>query len=1028
MKQNVLFLILTISILWYPAAAQTWTGNTNTDWGTNTNWNPMTVPAPSGVVTIPNTPTKPVILNGTIAVVKSVKVENGGQLTINAGGSLSIDGSSGLGLHNQGTVNNNGNLTIGAAIGTGGINLQNEGTFNNNGGEIKLDRSPSMGIYNVGGTFNNAAKITIGATASTGDNGLYNLGTFTNNTGGEINIDRVPLYSLNNQSAFFNYAKINIGGTVSGGLFGIFANANFTNGSGGDLRIDRVPYIGIFSSGGNFTNSAKISIGGVGTGGSFGIRNQTTFLNDANGEINIDRTADTGLSQFLGSFTNLGKITIGAVASVTGYGLNSQATFNNTGGEIKIDQTTDGGLWNFNGTFTNTGKISIGANASVGNNGLFNYIGAVFHNNPGGEINIDRSNVNGLQNFGGTFNNKAKIVIGAASISGLGLYNTFSGTFNNQACASLTTFGPFTNFATFNNFGLFTVNTPGAHSNLGFTNNGILSYPQGNPIPLVTNNDFIVVPISGGAVIPNALQKGAVLSFTIGATWYLDPALTLPAGAYNQAANTFTPAASLPQCAANTVYFSATDNANGNCTLVTSIRVTYDAVPPSISCPLNILRNTDLNQCSATVNYATPTASDNCTLASVLPLAPSLPSGSVFQKGATNVTWQATDATGQTARCTFTITVTDGQAPAISCPLNITKSTDPGQCAATVTYANPTATDNCTPAPTLMWVSGGTMPVPSGNNSTSTFLKGATIVTWKATDAAGLTKTCTFRVTVNDNELPTISCPGSQSVNTTSNACSSAVVSYALPTASDNCGPTPTVARVSGPASGSTFPKGITNVVWRATDASANIKTCSFSVTVTDNTPPAITCPPSMAITAAPGQCSAGATYANPTATDNCAIASVILTNGLASGSIFPQGATVNTWRAMDESGVTSTCTFTVTVSCGTGNEQAAERSEKLTVKSEKLAARTTDDGALIAMHLTPNPASTEVQVRIENLGETGGDLTVLDAQGRWILRQKVAAGQNQVALMSDRWSAGVYMVVLQADGKRTVQRLVVQH
>ena len=177
-----------------------------------------------------------------------------------------------------------------------------------------------------------------------------------------------------------------------------------------------------------------------------------------------------------------------------------------------------------------------------------------------------------------------------------------------------------------------------------------------------------------------------------------------------------------------------------------------------------------------------------------------------------------------------------------------------------------------------------------------------------------------------------------------------------------------------------------------------------------------------MAITAAPGQCSAAATYASPTATDNCAIASVILINGLASGSIFPQGATVNTWRAMDESGVTSTCTFTVTVSCGTGNEQAAER-------SEKSAAQTTDDGALIAMHLTPNPASAEVQIRIENLGETGGDLTVLDAQGRWILRQKVAAGQNQVVLnLSDRWSAGVYMVVLQAEGKRTVQRLVVQH
>jgi hypothetical protein len=206
-------------------------------------------------------------------------------------------------------------------------------------------------------------------------------------------------------------------------------------------------------------------------------------------------------------------------------------------------------------------------------------------------------------------------------------------------------------------------------------------------------------------------------------------------------------------------------------------------------------------------------------------------------------------------------------------------------------------------------------------------------------------------------------------------------------------------------------------------DGTGNTKTCSFTVTVTDNTPPGITCPGNIAVTAAPGECSTVATYATPTATDNCAVASVVLTSGLSSYSIFPQGVTTNTWRAMDDSGLTSTCAFTVTVSCGTGSEG----SEKLIVKSEKWAVQTTDDGAL-TMSLAPNPASASVQVRIENLGETGGDLSVLDAQGRWVLRQKVAAGQNQVLLMSDHWNAGVYMVALQADGKRTVQRLVVQH
>ena len=43
----------------------------------------------------------------------------------------------------------------------------------------------------------------------------------------------------------------------------------------------------------------------------------------------------------------------------------------------------------------------------------------------------------------------------------------------------------------------------------------------------------------------------------------------------------------------------------------------------------------------------------------------------------------------------FSVTVLDAQMPSISCPANIVRSNDAGQCYATVTYATPTATDNC---------------------------------------------------------------------------------------------------------------------------------------------------------------------------------------------------------------------------------------------------------------------------------------------------------------------------------------------
>ena len=445
--------------------------------------------------------------------------------------------------------------------------------------------------------------------------------------------------------------------------------------------------------------------------------------------------------------------------------------------------------------------------------------------------------------------------------------------------------------------------------------------------------------------------------------------------------------------------------------------------PPTISitCPGNFIGG----QCGATsVTYPTPTASGNCDAPSLLS---GIASGGTFPVGETTVVWKATNNSGQNNTCSFKVTVSgnDTQAPSISCPVNQTRSTNPGQCQANVTYPIPTATDNCA-------LAAGSPSLQSGIASGGVFPKGINTVVWRATDQAGLTKTCTFRVTVNDNEPPAITCPGSQSVNVAAGACASAAVTYTTPSATDNCAsPAPVVTRVSGPVSGSNFPKGVSNVTWRAVDAAGNAKTCSFSVTVTDNMLPGIACPGNVAVTAAPGQCNAVVTYANPTATDNCAVASVLLLDGLASGSVFPQGVTTNTWRAMDDSGLTATCTFTVTVSCGTGSEGSEKgkvKSEKLAVKSEKLAARTTDDGPQMAMNLSPNPAVTAVQIWVEHLGEKGGDLTVLDAQGRTLWQQSVAAQQPTVTLdvSGGEFAAGVYFVTLRSEGRTVAKRLVV--
>jgi hypothetical protein len=130
-----------------------------------------------------------------------------------------------------------------------------------------------------------------------------------------------------------------------------------------------------------------------------------------------------------------------------------------------------------------------------------------------------------------------------------------------------------------------------------------------------------------------------------------------------------------------------------------------DIQPPVITCPANIVVGNDPGQCSAVVTF-TVTATDNLP---GLTLTSSPPSGSVFPKGTTTVTCTATDAAGNTATCSFTVTVEDREAPLVACPAAPNPSTKKIPTAGKTPQSgqNPDgyyqllAKDNCDPNPTL---------------------------------------------------------------------------------------------------------------------------------------------------------------------------------------------------------------------------------------------------------------------------------------------------------------------------------------
>ena len=316
-----------------------------------------------------------------------------------------------------------------------------------------------------------------------------------------------------------------------------------------------------------------------------------------------------------------------------------------------------------------------------------------------------------------------------------------------------------------------------------------------------------------------------------------------------------------------------------NCTIGGGI------TPCTITCPANVtVPESSPGSGSATVNYSAPTTTGTCGTVTCTPA-----SGSSFPVGTTTVNCSTTAGPS----CSFTVTVTAGCS--ITCPANITTSNTSGQCGAVVNYPAPTATPGCGTV-TCTPASGSTFPI------------GTTTVNCSTT--AG--PSCSFTVTVNDTQPPTITCPANITVGNATGQCS-AVVNYTTPAATDNC-PGATAACV--PASGSTFPVGTTTVTCTTTDASMNTATCSFSVTVNDTQAPSITCPANIAVPAStmmgttPG---AIVTYAAPVVSDNCpGVGAPVCAP--ASGSFFPVGVNTVTCSVTDAMANTSMCSFTITV------------------------------------------------------------------------------------------------------------------
>ena len=282
-----------------------------------------------------------------------------------------------------------------------------------------------------------------------------------------------------------------------------------------------------------------------------------------------------------------------------------------------------------------------------------------------------------------------------------------------------------------------------------------------------------------------------------------------------------------------TVTFTATDECNLTNTTTATFTI-EDTTPPTIDVEASDLtvecdgngNTTELNDWLASIG-TTGAASDTCagvTWTNNFTILNNDVCGAL-----TTVIFTATDECGNFVTTEATINTEDTIPPVIGCPGDVTAVTEDGDCGAIVNFQPAVAIDNCGSAFTYQ---------TGGLGSGSVFPVGDTLIEYTAQDDCGNLATCTFMVTVIDDDAPVAICQDlTVTLDDTGNATITAdQLNFG---SNDNCGVGSVAINVD------TFDcsnVGANEVTLTVTDIHGNTDTCVATVIVLDNTAPITVC------------------------------------------------------------------------------------------------------------------------------------------------------------------------------------------
>ena len=343
----------------------------------------------------------------------------------------------------------------------------------------------------------------------------------------------------------------------------------------------------------------------------------------------------------------------------------------------------------------------------------------------------------------------------------------------------------------------------------------------------------------------------------------------------------------------NTITLYGRDN-SGLINSGIAIITVADTISPLLSTqPVNLYLDAS-GQASLTGANAAMAASDNHAIASFQASKVNFGCADI---GSNVVSIVALDPSGNRTTGTVNIMVQDTLAPVVTGAPTTVYLDAGGNAGITAADLNASGIDNCS------------LKSLSVNRSVLSCADlGTTSVMLVGTDAQGNSDSISISVTVLDTVAPVLTnIPADTTVYANDSSCGAMVV-YPVPAVVDNCNFT---NFSSSHASGSFFSIGTTNVVFTLNDASGNLTTRSFKVTVVDQSAPQIVSAPQNDTV---GSCQSTYYFQAPVAVDNCSGTTVKQILGIPSGGVYPIGTTINAFKVSDDSGNDTILTFYVVV------------------------------------------------------------------------------------------------------------------